>query len=178
MVEQIVTDSGHTEFAKELGLKEAVSIAVGAMIGGGIFSVLGRLAGIAGPSAILSFLLGGIIAFLTATAQLAHAQLARRIDEDSSAYQGLVRKNLDLRKELRGLEKKYASLENERKVLILHVKDLQTTRGATEAMIQDLKGKIASLRIEMLKDPKMAKTLDFLNRKIIHRPGPGGKDGP
>ena len=66
MVEQIVTDSGHTEFAKELGLKEAVSIAVGAMIGGGIFSVLGRLAGIAGPSAILSFLLGGIIAFLTA----------------------------------------------------------------------------------------------------------------
>ncbi|MCH8908286.1 MAG: amino acid permease [Candidatus Heimdallarchaeota archaeon] len=60
--------NGHTEFAKELGLKEAVSIAVGAMIGGGIFSVLGRLAGIAGPSAVLSFLLGGIIVFLTANA--------------------------------------------------------------------------------------------------------------
>ncbi|MHA2365795.1 MAG: amino acid permease [Candidatus Hodarchaeales archaeon] len=56
----------HTEFAKELGLKEAFSIAVGAMIGGGIFSVLGRLAGLAGPFAIISFLLGGIISLLTA----------------------------------------------------------------------------------------------------------------
>jgi len=54
-----------TEFAKELGLKEAISIAVGAMIGGGIFSALGRLAHITGPSAVISFLLGGIIAFLT-----------------------------------------------------------------------------------------------------------------
>ena len=55
-----------TEFAKELGLKEVVSIAIGAMIGGGIFSVLGRLAGLAGPFAIVSFFLGGIIALLTA----------------------------------------------------------------------------------------------------------------
>jgi amino acid transporter/nucleotide-binding universal stress UspA family protein len=54
-----------TEFAKELGLKEAISIAIGAMIGGGIFSVLGRLAGIAGPAAVLSFFFGGVIAFLT-----------------------------------------------------------------------------------------------------------------
>lgn len=66
MVEQITSEGVHTEFAKELGLKEAISIAVGAMIGGGIFSVLGRLAGIAGPAAMLSFFLGGIIAFLTA----------------------------------------------------------------------------------------------------------------
>lgn len=66
MVEQISSEGARTEFAKELGLKEAISIAVGAMIGGGIFSVLGRLAGIAGPAAILSFFLGGVIAFLTA----------------------------------------------------------------------------------------------------------------
>lgn len=55
-----------TEFAKELGLKESVAIAVGAMIGGGIFSVLGRLAHIAGPAASVSFFLGGVISFLTA----------------------------------------------------------------------------------------------------------------
>ncbi len=55
----------HTEFAKELGLKEAIAIAVGAMIGGGIFSALGNLAAITGPSAVISFILGGIIAFLT-----------------------------------------------------------------------------------------------------------------
>ncbi|MHA2365796.1 MAG: amino acid permease [Candidatus Hodarchaeales archaeon] len=56
----------HTEFAKELGLKEAFTIAVGAMIGGGIFSVLGRLAGLAGPFAVVSFFLGGLISLLTA----------------------------------------------------------------------------------------------------------------
>ncbi|MCY3411140.1 MAG: amino acid permease [Candidatus Heimdallarchaeota archaeon] len=56
----------HSEFAKELGLKEAISIAIGAMIGGGIFSVLGRLSHIAGPAAVVSFGLGGIIVFLTA----------------------------------------------------------------------------------------------------------------
>ena len=61
-----LSEGAHTEFAKELGLKEAISIAVGAMIGGGIFAALGRLAGIVGPAAILSFLFGGIIAFLTA----------------------------------------------------------------------------------------------------------------
>lgn len=61
-----MSDSAHTEFAKELGLTEAVSIAVGAMIGGGIFSVLGRLSAIAGPAAMVSFFLGGVIVFLTA----------------------------------------------------------------------------------------------------------------
>lgn len=60
------SQGAHTEFAKELGLKESVAIAVGAMIGGGIFTALGRLALISGPSAILSFILGGLIAFLTA----------------------------------------------------------------------------------------------------------------
>ncbi|RMG34809.1 MAG: amino acid transporter [Methanobacteriota archaeon] len=64
---ETLNPESHTEFAKELGLKEAVSIAVGAMIGGGIFSVLGRLARMAGPSAVISFFLGGIIALLTAT---------------------------------------------------------------------------------------------------------------
>ena len=67
MVENLIETETHTEFAKELGLKEAVSIAVGAMIGGGIFSVLGRLARMAGPSSVISFFLGGIIALLTAT---------------------------------------------------------------------------------------------------------------
>ncbi len=98
--------------------------------------------------------------------QTAQAQLARKVDKDSSAYQGIVRKNLELRKEFRELERKYVALENERKVLIMHVKDLQTTRGATNAVIQDLKSKIAALRIEMLKDPQMVKTLDNLNTRI------------
>ena len=51
--------------ARELGLRDALSIGIGGMIGGGIFSVLGLAAGIAGPAVFLSFLLGGIIALLT-----------------------------------------------------------------------------------------------------------------
>ena len=58
--------SRRPNLAKELGLKEAIGLAVGAMIGGGIFSALGNLAIITGPSAVISFLLGAIIAFLTA----------------------------------------------------------------------------------------------------------------
>ncbi len=67
MDEKSVVSHTEAEFAKELGLKEAVSIAVGAMIGGGIFAVLGKLARFAGPAAVLSFFLGGMIALLTAT---------------------------------------------------------------------------------------------------------------
>ncbi|MDH5646347.1 MAG: amino acid permease, partial [Candidatus Heimdallarchaeota archaeon] len=55
----------HSELAKELGLKETISVAVGAMIGGGIFTVLGFLAGFAGPAAVFSFSIGGLIALLT-----------------------------------------------------------------------------------------------------------------
>ena len=110
-----------------------------------------------------------LICFMTLMTwvQPVHAQLAKRVDQGSAAYQGLVRQNLELRKELKELERKYVDLENERKVLILHVKDLQATREATDAVIEDLKTKIASLRLEMLKDPQMVKTLDELNRRIV-----------
>ncbi|MCK5713772.1 MAG: hypothetical protein KAI25_13700, partial [Hyphomicrobiaceae bacterium] len=107
-----------------------------------------------------------VLIFLCGTSG-AEAQLAKRTpSQDSANYQGLIRKNLALRKELRELEEKYMSLEEERKVLILHIKDLQATRDATSAVAQDLKGKIAALRVEMLKDPKMVKTLDGLNKKL------------
>ncbi|MFW9929867.1 MAG: universal stress protein [Candidatus Thorarchaeota archaeon] len=62
----MATGQQHREFAKELGLKEVMAIAIGAMIGGGIFTVLGRLAGLAGPFSMFSFFLGGLISFLTA----------------------------------------------------------------------------------------------------------------
>ncbi|MFV2014537.1 MAG: APC family permease, partial [Candidatus Heimdallarchaeota archaeon] len=61
----MVIDS-HTELAKELGLKEALAIAIGAMIGGGIFTALGRVAALAGPFAVISFFIGGVISLLTA----------------------------------------------------------------------------------------------------------------
>ena len=62
----MVTEASHTELAKELGLKEALAIAIGAMIGGGIFTALGRVAVLAGPLAVVSFAIGGLISLLTA----------------------------------------------------------------------------------------------------------------
>ena len=62
----MVTEDKGKEFAKELGLFETCSIAIGAMIGGGIFSILGALHARTGPSAVLAFALSGIICLLTA----------------------------------------------------------------------------------------------------------------
>jgi len=50
---------------EKLGLKELVSMGVGGMVGGGIFSVLGLAAGMAGHAAPIAFILGGVIASLT-----------------------------------------------------------------------------------------------------------------
>ncbi len=57
----------------KLGLREACAMAIGGMIGGGIFSVLGVTVDLAGHLAFASFLLGGAIAMLTARA---YARLA------------------------------------------------------------------------------------------------------
>jgi amino acid transporter len=48
-----------------LGLAALVSIGIGGMVGGGIFSVLGLTVQIAGAGAYLSFLVGGAVATLT-----------------------------------------------------------------------------------------------------------------
>ena len=45
-----VTSEYESELAKELGLVNSISVAVGAMIGGGIFTVLGFLAGFLPPA--------------------------------------------------------------------------------------------------------------------------------
>jgi amino acid transporter len=48
--------------AEELGLVGSLSIALGGMIGGGIFAVLGVVAGITGPLTWLAFVLAGVVA--------------------------------------------------------------------------------------------------------------------
>jgi len=51
--------------ARELGWKDGLMIGIGGMIGGGVFSVLGVAASIAGPSLILSFVFGGFMAIMS-----------------------------------------------------------------------------------------------------------------
>jgi len=69
--------------AKKLGFQGAWSMAVGGMVGGGIFSTLGVVVGIAGPLAWLSFVLAGAIALL---AGYSYVMLAKVYGEGGGAF--------------------------------------------------------------------------------------------
>lgn len=68
---------------RTLGLKEALSIGVGTMVGAGIFVFPGIAAGYAGPAAMLSFALGGLIAVTVASST---AELATAMPESGGGY--------------------------------------------------------------------------------------------
>ncbi len=51
--------------SKKIGLKEAMSIGIGGMVGGGIFAVLGLAVSLAKGATPVSFLIAGLIALLT-----------------------------------------------------------------------------------------------------------------
>ncbi|MCJ7726053.1 MAG: amino acid permease, partial [Acidimicrobiia bacterium] len=67
----------------KLGFNATWSMAVGGMVGGGIFSTLGVVIGIAGAWAWLSFMAAGAIALL---AGYAYSQLAERYGEGGGAF--------------------------------------------------------------------------------------------
>ncbi len=69
----------------KLELKEVVAMGVGAMVGGGIFSVLGLAISQAGHAAPLAFALGGAIALLTGVSYT-HLGLTFRSDGGSFTY--------------------------------------------------------------------------------------------
>lgn len=66
-----------------LGLGGAWAMAVGGMIGGGIFSTLGVVIAVAGEWAWLSFLIGGVIALASGQS---YAALTRQLDESGGSY--------------------------------------------------------------------------------------------
>jgi amino acid transporter len=64
------SEAGSTE-KSDIGLVAALSIGVGAMIGAGIFSILGVVAGISGSAMPFSFAIGGVVAGLAAYSYVA-----------------------------------------------------------------------------------------------------------
>jgi APA family basic amino acid/polyamine antiporter len=62
-----VQSQEHEKLKRSIGLWSAVAINVGAIIGGGIFVVTGIVAGYAGSALVISMIVAGIIAFITAT---------------------------------------------------------------------------------------------------------------
>ncbi len=71
------------ELKRNIGLFGAASVGIANIIGAGIFVVSGVAAGLAGPSVILSFLLAGFVALMTA---LSAAELSSFITETGASY--------------------------------------------------------------------------------------------
>lgn len=72
-----------TELRRNVGTFGAASVGIANIIGAGIFVLSGVAAGIAGPAVILSFLIAGLIAMLTA---LSAAELSSFITETGASY--------------------------------------------------------------------------------------------
>jgi APA family basic amino acid/polyamine antiporter len=75
-------EAGHT-LERSVGLLDLTALGLGAIIGTGIFVVIGEAIGDAGPAIILSFVLAGITCVFSA---LAFAELASTIPVAGSAY--------------------------------------------------------------------------------------------
>jgi amino acid transporter len=69
--------------AREMSTLDATLIGVGAMIGAGIFVLIGIAAGVAGPALMLTFVLNGIIALLTA---MSYAELGSCYHDAGGGY--------------------------------------------------------------------------------------------
>ncbi|EDM43401.1 amino acid transporter [unidentified eubacterium SCB49] len=65
--------------SKKISLKDAISIGIGGMVGGGIFAVLGLAVSLAKGGTPLAFLFAGIIALLTA---YSYAKLSKKYPEN------------------------------------------------------------------------------------------------
>ncbi len=72
---------GHTQ--RSIGLFDATSIGVGAIVGGGILALAGTAFAATGPGAVLAFLLNGLIALTTA---LSFTELATAFPQSGGTY--------------------------------------------------------------------------------------------
>lgn len=69
--------------SREMSLMGATLLGVGAMIGAGIFVLIGIAAGVAGPALIIAFILNGLVALLTA---MSYAELGSCYHDAGGGY--------------------------------------------------------------------------------------------
>lgn len=72
-----------TNLKRRLGLFETTVIGIGIIVGAGIYVLLGKAAGVTGPSVWLSFIIAAILAAFTG---LSYAELTSMYPRDSSEY--------------------------------------------------------------------------------------------
>jgi APA family basic amino acid/polyamine antiporter len=77
------SDTGESELARSIGLFQLSMFGVGATIGTGIFFVLSQAVPVAGPAVIVSFVIAGAVAGLTA---VCYAELASAVPVSGSSY--------------------------------------------------------------------------------------------
>src|SRR3990167_737303 len=65
--------TGELRLARTLGIPEVALLGIGALLGGGIFTLLGHAAGLAGGGLVLAMLLGSAIAFINLNSYIALA---------------------------------------------------------------------------------------------------------
>src|SRR3954447_4371956 len=83
-VDQLVAETKEgTTLTRAVGLLDLTALGIGAIIGTGIFVILGEVVGDAGPAIILSFVLAGVTCVFSA---LSYAELASTIPVSGSAY--------------------------------------------------------------------------------------------
>jgi amino acid transporter len=83
MTEETGTDTGEGELARTIGLFQLSMFGIGATIGTGIFIVLTVAVPVGGPAVILSFVMAGVVAGLTA---ICYAELASAVPVSGSSY--------------------------------------------------------------------------------------------
>jgi len=71
------------ELKRTIGVWQAAAVSIGAIIGAGIFVLIGVASGLAGPAVVLSFVLAGFAALFTA---LSAAELSSFITESGGSY--------------------------------------------------------------------------------------------
>src|ERR1700749_2347569 len=76
-------DSGQSELKRSVGLWGLSAIGIGGTLGTGIFFILSQAVPVAGPAVIWSFVIGGIVAGLTA---LCYAEMAGAVPASGSTY--------------------------------------------------------------------------------------------
>src|SRR5690606_31002341 len=81
---QKMAENESPELLRELSLKDAVGVGLGAIIGAGIFVVTGVAAGVSGPAFVISLLIAGLVAACNA---LSSAQLAAVYPQSGGTYE-------------------------------------------------------------------------------------------
>jgi basic amino acid/polyamine antiporter, APA family len=83
MDDETGADTGQSELKRSIGLFQLSMFGIGATIGTGIFFILSESVPVAGPAVIISFVIAGVVAGLTA---ICYAELAGAVPVSGSSY--------------------------------------------------------------------------------------------